>query len=39
MSGWRKADWVLFVIILSFLGVPVYLIAHRSDMQNRAMEA
>ncbi len=39
MSGWGKAGWVLFVIILPFLGVLVYLIAHGSDMQNRAMKA
>ncbi len=39
MSGWGKAGWVLFVIILPFLGVLVYLIAHGSDMQNRATKA
>ncbi len=39
MSGWGKAGWVLFVIILPFLGVLIYLIAHGGDMQNRAMKA
>lgn len=39
MSGWGKAGWVLFVIILPFLGVFIYLIVHGSDMQNRATKA
>ena len=39
MSGWGKAGWVLFVIILPFLGVLIYLIAHGDDMQNRAGQA
>ena len=39
MSGWGKAGWVLFVIILPFLGVLVYLIAHGGAMQNRAIRA
>ncbi len=39
MSGWGKAGWVLFVIVLPFLGVLIYLIAHGGDMQNRAMQA
>jgi len=39
MSGWGKAGWVLFVIIVPILGVLVYLIAHGGDMQNRAMQA
>ena len=37
MSGWGKAGWVFFVIILPFLGVLIYLIAHGDDMQNRAV--
>ena len=39
ISGWAKAAWVLFVIIVPFLGVLVYLIAHGGDMQKRAMQA
>ena len=39
MSGWGKAAWVLFVIILPFLGVLVYLIVHGKDMQQRALDA
>jgi hypothetical protein len=35
MSGWAKALWVLFVVILPFLGVLVYLIARGSKMHER----
>ncbi len=38
MSGGGKALWVIFVIIVPFLGVLIYLIAHGDDMQKRAME-
>ena len=38
MSGWAKAGWVIFVIILPFLGVLVYLIAQGGNMQKRAMQ-
>ncbi|MCZ6456755.1 MAG: SHOCT domain-containing protein [Actinobacteria bacterium] len=38
ISGWGKAGWVLFVIILPFLGVLIYLIANGDDMQNRSMK-
>jgi hypothetical protein len=36
MSGVSKALWVVFVILLPFLGVFIYLIVHGSDMQARA---
>jgi ABC-type multidrug transport system fused ATPase/permease subunit len=36
LSGWAKALWVLFVVILPFLGVLVYLIARGSKMHERA---
>jgi hypothetical protein len=36
MSGWAKALWVLFVVILPFLGVLVYLIARGGKMHERA---
>lgn len=39
MSGWGKAGWVLFVVVLPFLGVLIYLIAHGGDMQHRAVQA
>jgi magnesium-transporting ATPase (P-type) len=32
MSGWGKAAWLIFVIILPFLGVFVYLIARGHKM-------
>ena len=38
MSGGVKALWVIFVIILPFLGVLIYLIAHGGDMQQRAID-
>jgi hypothetical protein len=37
MSGWAKALWVLFVIIVPWLGVLVYLIARGGKMQARAV--
>ena len=36
LSGWAKALWVLFVVILPFLGVLVYLIARGGKMHERA---
>src|SRR5262245_41476638 len=36
MSGWGKAAWVIFVIILPFLGVFIYLIARGGSMAQRA---
>jgi ABC-type multidrug transport system fused ATPase/permease subunit len=38
LSGGMKAVWVLFVIILPFLGVLVYLIARGGKMHERAAE-
>ena len=35
LSGWGKAGWVIFVIILPFLGVFVYLIARGKSMGER----
>ena len=37
VSGFAKAGWVIFVVILPFLGVLVYLIAQGGNMQTRAM--
>jgi Short C-terminal domain/Phospholipase_D-nuclease N-terminal len=39
LSGWGKAAWLLFVIILPFLGVFVYLIARGSSMHERDVRA
>ncbi len=38
LSGWAKALWVLFVVILPFLGVLVYVIARGHSMQERAVK-
>ena len=38
LSGWGKAGWTLFVIILPLLGVLVYVIARGQSMQERAMK-
>lgn len=38
MSGWAKAAWALFVIVLPYLGVFVYLIARGHQMGERAAE-
>ncbi|MFF0780202.1 SHOCT domain-containing protein [Streptomyces sp. NPDC003720] len=37
MSGWAKAGWTLFVIVVPFLGVLVYLIARGRGMGEREM--
>jgi Short C-terminal domain/Phospholipase_D-nuclease N-terminal len=36
IGGWQKAAWVVFVIILPFLGVLVYLIAQHDGMRRRS---
>ena len=37
MSGWSKALWTIFVIVLPYLGVFVYLIARGHKMGEHAM--
>jgi general stress protein CsbA len=37
ISGWAKAAWVVFVIVLPFLGVLVYLIVQHDGMRERSM--
>ena len=39
LSGWAKALWVIFVIIVPYLGVFVYLIARGHKMTQHAAEA
>ena len=39
ISGWAKAGWTFFVIVLPLLGVLIYLIAQGSNMQERSMES
>jgi uncharacterized membrane protein YcjF (UPF0283 family) len=36
IGGWHKAAWVVFVIVLPFLGVLVYLIAQHDGMRQRS---
>jgi hypothetical protein len=36
-SGWAKAGWCVFVILLPFLGVFVYLLAEGDGMAKRSM--
>jgi Phospholipase_D-nuclease N-terminal/Short C-terminal domain len=36
-SGWAKAGWCIFIILLPFLGVFVYLIAQGKQMGERRM--
>jgi hypothetical protein len=39
MSGWAKAAWVLFLVVIPFLAALVYLIARGSGMRERAIHA
>jgi general stress protein CsbA len=34
-SGWTKALWVVFLIVLPFLGVLIYLIVNSDEMAER----
>ncbi len=38
ISGWGKAAWVLFVVIIPWIGVLVYLIANHDGMAERKMK-
>jgi type VI protein secretion system component VasK len=35
-SGWVKALWLIFLILIPFLGVLIYLIANSTGMSERA---
>lgn len=35
MSGWAKALWVLFIIVVPWLGALVYILVHGNSMQDR----
>jgi hypothetical protein len=39
LSGWGKAGWIVFLIVLPFLGVLVYLIAQHDGMAQRSADA
>jgi hypothetical protein len=36
IGGWGKAAWVVFVIVLPFLGVLIYLISQHEGMRERS---
>jgi len=38
ISGWGKAAWIIFVIVLPYLGVFVYLIAEHKGMTDRSIQ-
>ncbi|MFG3660567.1 SHOCT domain-containing protein [Streptomyces sp. NPDC047706] len=38
LSGWGKTGWLVFVIVLPFLGVFIYLIARGKDMGAREVK-
>ncbi len=37
-SGWAKVAWIIFIVILPYLGVFVYLIAEHKGMTERSLE-
>lgn len=37
LNGWAKALWVLFLVVLPFLGAFIYLIARGGRMAQRSM--
>jgi hypothetical protein len=37
IGGWHKALWVVFIIVVPFLGVLVYLIAQHDGMRERSL--
>ena len=38
LSGWAKTGWLVFVIVLPFLGIFVYLIANGKGMGERNIQ-
>jgi hypothetical protein len=39
LGGWAKALWVIFIILIPYLGVFVYLIARGGKMHEHAVQA
>jgi hypothetical protein len=39
LSGWSKAFWTIFIIIIPWLGVLIYLIARGDKMADRQVQA
>jgi hypothetical protein len=38
IGGWGKAGWLLFVVVVPFLGVLVYVVARGDGMNDRDLE-
>ena len=38
IGGWAKAAWVVFVVILPWLGVLIYLIVESDGMRERSVK-
>src|SRR5947208_11312145 len=38
ISGWGKAGWVIFVVLIPWIGVLVYLIANHDGMNERKIK-
>lgn len=38
IGGWHKALWVVFIILIPFLGVFVYLIAQHDGLRERSVK-
>ena len=38
IGGWHKAFWVVFIIVIPFLGVLVYLIAQHDGLRERSVK-
>jgi hypothetical protein len=39
LSGWAKAAWMLFLVVVPFIAALVYLIARGSGMRHRTIKA
>jgi len=38
-SGWAKAAWIIFVIVLPYVGVLIYLIVNHQGMADRNVQS
>jgi phospholipase D-like protein/putative oligomerization/nucleic acid binding protein len=38
LSGWGKAGWTVFLIVLPFLGALIYLVSNHDGMADRSMK-
>jgi phospholipase D-like protein/putative oligomerization/nucleic acid binding protein len=38
LSGWGKAGWTVFLIVLPFLGALIYLVLHHDGMADRSVK-